>query len=66
MTLTKTETILDEAITLKKAKESIRFKEMAEVAMRCRLEKTCLLAMPHSPGQCKSLRILILYVKCTL
>lgn len=57
---------LDEAITLKGAKGSIRFGEMAAVGMRCRLEKTCLLAMPHSPNQCQSLSIPILYVICTL
>lgn len=57
---------LDEVITLKKAKAGSRFEEIAEVAMRCRLEKTCLLAVLHSAGQCKSLSILILYVICTL
>lgn len=36
---------LDEATTLKGAKGSIRFEEMAEVAMRCRLEK-------HACWQC--------------
>lgn len=57
---------LDEAIILKGAKRNIRFEEMVEVAMRCRLEKTCLLAMPHSPNQCQSLSIPILYGICTL